>query len=203
MAYTLYFSPGACSLSPHISLREAAQSFTTERVDLKTKQLASGGDYFAINPNGYVPALRLPDGEILTEAAVMVQYIADHAPEAGLAPPLGTMARYRMMELLNFISSELHKGMSPFYSSAAGDDFKRSLAERIAKRWAHVAQLLNGRDFVVGDHYTIADGYLFYTMRAWQKVAKRELPAALAPYYARLAARPTVVAALAAEGITA
>jgi glutathione S-transferase len=209
MPYTLYYSPGACSISPHIALREAAQQFTIERVDLKTKQLAAGGDYLAINPNGYVPALRLPNGQILCEAAVMMQYIADHAPDAQLAPLFGAptdgggMPRYRMMELLNFIATELHKGMSPFYSPVATDDFKAALAQRFAKRWARIGELLGAREFLFGEHFTIADGYAFYTMRAWQKAAKRELPAELVPYYRRLVARPSVAAALEAEGITA
>src|SRR5258706_11235039 len=153
MSYVLYSPPGGCSISPDIALLESKQDFTLDKVDIRAKQTQAGSDYFAVNPNGYVPALRLPDGEILTEAAVMVQYIADHAPEAALAPPIGTMARYRMMELLNFIATELHKGMGPFYNPAANDELKAALAPRFAKRWAHVAQLLDGRDFVFGDHY--------------------------------------------------
>jgi glutathione S-transferase len=203
MAYVLYFAPGACSLSPHVALREAGAAFELERVDLRTKRLASGGDYLAINPNGYVPALRLPDGNVLTEAAVMVQYIADQHATAELAPPAGTFARYRLMEWLNFIATELHKAMGPLYHPLAHDPYKDAVKQRFAKRWAHVATSLGDQPYLLGDRFTIADGYLVYAMRSWQKLAKQELPAELVAYYQRLAARPAVAAALEAEGITA
>jgi glutathione S-transferase len=203
--YLLYYSPGACSLSPHIALLETDQSFTLERVDLRTKQTASGEDYLAINPNGYVPTLRLPDGNLLTEGAVTVQYIADQRPASQLAPPAGTFARYRMLEWLSFIGTELHKGMAPFYNALASDDYKTQLAGRFAKRWAHVEKLLDGKPFLFGDHFTIIDGYMFYVLRAWQRSAKRELAEwpGLVAYYQALAIRPTIAAALAAEGIAA
>jgi len=201
--YTLYYSPGACSISPHIALLESDQELALERVDLRSKQLASGGDYLAINPNGYVPALRLPDGSVLTEAAVMVQYIADQRPDAQLAPPPGTFARYRLQEWLNFIATELHKAMGPLYSPLANDEYKEFVKQRFAKRWAHVAAAVAASPFAFGDRFTIVDGYLFYVLRSWQKLAKLELPAALVPYYTKLAARPQIAAALAAEGIAA
>jgi len=203
--YVLYFSPGACSISPHIVLRETQQSFELEKVDLRTKTTASGADYLTINPNGYVPALRLPDGNVLTEAAVMVQYIADQRPETELAPPAGTFARYRMMEWLNFIATELHKAMGPLYHVLANDDYKDQVKQRFAKRWAHVVTALGGRPFMFGERFTIVDGYLFYTLRSWQKLAKQELAPwpELVTYYRQLAARPTIAAAMAAEGVTA
>ena len=133
---TLYYTPGACSLSPHIALREADLVFQLSRIDLKTKKLADGGDWLAINPKGYVPALRLPDGQVLTEGAIIVQYIADLQPDARLIPPAGTLERYRMQETLHFIATELHKGMSPLYSSIANEEFKANVRERICKRSA-------------------------------------------------------------------
>jgi glutathione S-transferase len=201
--YTLYYTPGACSISPHIALRESGLEFTLDKVDLRQKKTQDGGDFFAINASGYVPALRLPGGEILTEGAVMVQFIADHAPESQLAPPLGTMARYRVMEWLNFIATELHKAMSPFYNPHATAEFKQSLGERMALRWARLADAVQGRPWVMGDGYTVADGYAAYVLRAWQRSAKQDLARfpELVAYYQRLCARPSIAAALAAEGL--
>ena len=205
MTYTLYYAPGACSLSPSIALREAGLPFDLVRVDLRAKKTASGDDYLAIMPKGYVPALRLPDGQLLTEGAVMVQYIADQKPEAQLAPPAGTMARYRLMEWLNFIATELHKGMSPLYNPTANEEFKKSLKERLAGRWSVLASALRTTPYLMGDHFTVADGYACYVLRAWQRFLKEDLARwpELADYYARLVARPTVAAALAAEGLEA
>jgi len=202
--YTLYYAPSACSLSPHIALREAGLAFSLERVDLRAKKLANGGDWLAINPKGYVPALALPDGQILTEGAVMVQYIADQAPKSGLAPPAGTMERVRLQEWLHFIATELHKGMSPLYNPLAGDDYKKQLkGERLAARWDTLASAVRGKPFVVGERFTVVDGYAFYVLRAWQHSVKADLVKwpELAEYYARLATRPSIAAALEAEGI--
>ena len=201
--YTLYYTPGACSISPHIALREAGADFTLDKVDLRQHKTHDGGDFFAINPSGYVPALRLPDGEILTEGAVMVQYIADQAPESHLAPPAGTMARYRVMEWLNFIATELHKGQGPLLNVLAGPELKAQAAHKVGKRFHHVVEALGDREWLFGDHFTILDGYLFFNLRLWQKNAKQALEPGLVPYYRRLAERPSVVAALAAEGISA
>ena len=201
--YILYYSPGACSISPHIALREAALPFTLEKVDLRAKKLADGGDYFAVNPSGYVPALRLPNGEVLTENAVMAQYIADQRPDAQLAPAAGTMPRYRLMEWLNFIATELHKGTSPLFNPALGDEYRGQVIQRLGKRWEHVQQGLEGKPFLTGERFTIADGYMFYVMRVWQRALKQELVQDLAAYYSRLAARASIAAALEAEGITA
>jgi len=206
MTYTLYYAPGACSLSPSIAMREAGIAFDLVRVDLRAKKLANGDDYLAVNPKGYVPALRLPDdagGQILTEGAVMVQYIADQKPEAQLAPPAGTMARYRLMEWLNFIATELHKGASPLYNPAANDDFKKSLKDRLALRWGVLAAAVRTTPYIMGERFTIADGYACYVLRSWQKSLKEDLAhwPELVDYYARLVARPSVAAALAAEGL--
>jgi glutathione S-transferase len=203
MTYTLYFAPGACSLSPSIALREAGLPLELVRVDIRAKKTATGDDYLAINPKGYVPGLRLPDGQLLTEGAVMVQYIADQKPEAQLAPPAGTMARYRLMEWLNFIATELHKGMGPLYNPAANDEFKKALKERLALRWGVLASAVRTTQFLTGDRFTIADGYATYVLRAWQRMVKEDLTRwpELAAYYQRLVARPTVAAALAAEGL--
>lgn len=203
MSYVLYFAPGACSLAVNIVLREAGLPFELARVDLRQKKLANGDDFLAINPNGYVPALRLPDGNVLTEAAVMLQYLADQKPEAKLAPPVGTMERYRFQELMNFIATELHKGSNPLYSPIANEEYKAQLKERLASRWQHLASRLHD-GFLTG-HFTVADSYAFYVLRAWQRAHHQDLARwpALAEYYARLAARPTIAAALASEGLEA
>jgi glutathione S-transferase len=200
--YTLYYSPGACSISPHIALREAGLPFKLERVDLRAKKFGDA-DFTAVNPKGYVPALQRPDGQLLTEGAVIVQYIADHKPEENLAPAAGTIERYRLQEWLNFIATELHKGASPLYSSIANAEYKAQLKERLAGRWAVLANALASKPYLMGDHFTIADGYAFYVLRAWQHAIKETLSSwpVLVEYYARLVARPSIAAALQAEGI--
>jgi glutathione S-transferase len=200
--YTLYYTPGACSINPHIVLREAELPFELVKVDLRAKKLPDGGDYLAVNPKGYVPALRLPDGHVLTENAVMVQYLADQAPEKKLAPPSGTFERLRLSEALVFLATELHKGMSPFYNPTATPEFKASLTERLDLRWAYLAQCVGDKPYVFGD-FTVVDSYAFYLMRAWQRVHQKPLAKSLEPYYARLAQRPSVQKALEAEGLAA
>jgi glutathione S-transferase len=205
VSYTLYWSPHTCSLSPHIVLREAELPFELVRVDLKNKKLVPDGDWLAINPKGYVPALRLPDGQVLTEGAVMVQYLADVAPGKKLAPPNGTMERVRLQEWLHFIATELHKGMSPLYNPLAGDDFKKALKEqRLVGRWTTLAEGIGDKPYLTGD-FTIADAYAFYVLRAWRYAQKESLERwpTLVAYYDRLAARPAVAAALEAEGAKA
>jgi glutathione S-transferase len=199
MTHVLYYTPSVCSLSPHIALLEAELPFELARVDLGKKKLATGEDYLSINPKGYVPALRLPDGALLTEGAVMIQYIADQAPEKNLAPPAGTRERYRLQEWLNFIATELHKGSSPLYNTLANEELKT----RLAARYDYLASQL--RDGYLMGRFTVADGYAFWVMRAWQHSHKQTLDRwpALVEYYARLAARPTVQTALAAEGLQA
>lgn len=200
--HTLYFTPGACSINPHIVLRELGIPFELVKVDLRAKKNADGSDYLAVNPKGYVPALRLPDGNVLTENAVMVQYLADLAPEKKLAPAQGSLERLRLAEALVFLATELHKGMSPLYNPAASAEFRASLIERLGLRWSYLASCVGDKPYLFGD-FTVADSYAFYVMRAWQRVHKQTLPAGLEAYYARLAERPTVKQALEVEGLTA
>lgn len=202
-SYTLYYTPGACSLSPHIALREAGLPFQLAKVDLRNKKV-DGADWMKVNPKGYVPALVLPDGQVLTEGAIMVQYIADQVPEKGLAPRWGTMERVRLNELLHFIATELHKGTSPLYNVLAGDDYKKQLKDtRIAARWTTLAETLGDKPYLTGDHFTVADGYAFYVARSWIHAIKETLDRwpTLVAYYQRVAARPAVAAALEAEGL--
>jgi glutathione S-transferase len=196
---TLFYTPGACSLSPNIALREAGIPFDMVRVDLRAKKLASGEDYLAICSKGYIPALRLDNGELLTEGAAMLQYIADLAPEKKLAPPAGSFERVRFQELLNYIATELHKGTSPFYSPFANEEFKTALRGRIKQRFAVAEEMLGGREFLFGDAFTVADGYLLYVLRGWQRLAGEPLSEGFVKYMERIAARPAVAAAIASE----
>lgn len=198
--HVLFYYPGACSLAPHVALREAGLSFELERVDLRGKHVVSGGDYRTVNPKGYVPALRLPDGEVLTECQVILQYIADQAPAARLVPDATGMARYRFAELLNFIATELHKGLSPLYSPVANPEYKDSLKLRLASRWAVLASMVRG-PYLLGEQFTIADAYATYSLHSWRHTIKESLAPwpALVAYQAQLAARPSVAAAVAAE----
>jgi glutathione S-transferase len=204
-SFRLYYAPGACSLSPHISLREAKLPFELVKVDLRAKTAANGDDWLATNPKGYVPALRAPNGDMVTEGAILVQYIADQVPAMKLAPPAGSMPRVRLAETLHFIATELHKGSSPLYSPVANEDFKAALRERLGLRFAVLAGMVHGHDWLMGDQFTVADPYAFWCMRQWKHVFKQDLGKwpDLAAYYDRIAARPAVVAALAAEGLTA
>ena len=198
----LYFSPGACSLSPHIALREAGMKFDLEKVDLKAKKTESGEDYTAVNPKGYVPALKLDDGGVLTEAGVIVQYVADKKPEAKLAPASGTPERYRLQEWLNFISTEVHKGTSPLFNPATPDAYKQMATEKLGQRYDYIAKKLAKSPYLMGEAFTIADGYMF-TILNWANFVNIDLGKwpALQAYQARVAARPAVQAALKAEGL--
>jgi glutathione S-transferase len=198
----LYFSPGACSLSPHIVLHESGLPFTTERVDLKTHKTESGADFYQVNPSGYVPALVLDSGDTLTEGPAIVQWIADQVPDKKLAPANGTMQRVRLQEWLNFISTELHKSHSPLFNPAAPDEWKTFMRELLARRFATVAQKLEGRDYLLGSDFSVADAYLFVVLSwgKWVKVDTTPWPVLVA-YQARIAARPGVQAALKAEGL--
>jgi glutathione S-transferase len=196
----LYFASAACSLSPHIALREAGLPFDLERVDLRAKVTASGEDFRAVNPKGYVPALRLDDGQILTEGAVIVQWIADQKPESGLIPRAGTFERYRAQEWLHFIATELHKGLAPLYNKALPPEIKAATVEKLANRFSFITQALADRPFLMGSAFGVADGYAFYTLRSWQRAVGPELPSpVLQAYFERIAARPAVRAALEAE----
>ena len=199
----LYYSPGACSLSPHIALREIGMAFELEKVDLRAKKTASGADYLTINPKGYVPALALDDGNVLTEGVAIIQYLADLEPELHLAPPCGTFERVRFWEWLNFIATELHKAVSPLYRPQATEELKQFIHERVAQRLAFMGKHLEKNAFLMGDRFTVADGYAYYTLRTWTGFLKSELPtASLVAYFARLGERPSVKASLAAEGFS-
>jgi glutathione S-transferase len=196
----LYFAPNACSLSPHIALRESGLPFDLERVDLRTKRTASGEDFLAVNPKGYVPALKLDDGQVLTEGAVIVQWIADRRPESQLIPPFGTMARYRLLEWLHFIATELHKGFAPLYNASMPEEIKAATREKLASRFAVLAAAIETQPYLTGPTFTVADGYAFYTLRSWKRVVNPELPSpALTRYFELVMARPAVRAALEAE----
>jgi len=196
----LYYAPGACSLSPHIALCESGLKFDTVKVDLRAKKTADGEDFSTVNPKGYVPALRLDDGQVLTEGPAIVQYVADQKPDSGLAPKTGSVERYRLQEWLNFISTELHKQFSPLFNPALPDAGKDIFKGNIAKRLEWVNGQLQGKQYLTGDKFTVADGYLFVILR-WAKGMKMELPAAVNAFFDRVAARPKVAEALKAEGL--
>lgn len=198
----LFYTPGACSISPHIALCEAGIAHQIDKVDLKAKKTEGGADYLAINPKGYIPALQLDNGEVLVEGVAIVQYIADQKPESGLAPKAGTMERYRLMEWLTFISSELHKGFSPLFNPAIPDEVKKIFRDRLALRWAYVDKQLAGKDYVMGKTFTVADGYL-YNMTRWAKRVEMDLSTLpnVTAFIARVEARPKVIEALKAEGL--
>jgi glutathione S-transferase len=196
----LYFSPGACSLAAHITLAEAGLSYSTKRVDLKTHTLADGTDYYTINPKGYVPVLELDDGSRLSEAAVIVQYIADRKPGT-LAPVFGSMERYRLMEWLNFVATEVHKNFSPLWHSIP-DATRETLHSKIASRLDFVSKTLSIQPYLMGEHFTVADAYLF-TIVNWAPMLKFDLAPwpVVQQFHARVAARPAVRAAMAEEGL--
>ena len=198
----LYFSPGACSLASHIALLEGGLSFAAERVDLRAGKTASDADYNAINPKGYVPALTLDDGQLLTENVALLQYIADQAPEARLAPANGTMERFRLVEWLAFISTEVHKTFSPLFNPAQPDAAKDIARQNLARRFAFLDAALANRSFLTGNQFTVADSYLF-TVLNWTVPCKLDLTPwpNLQAFHARVAARPAVRAAMVAEGL--
>jgi glutathione S-transferase len=199
----LYLYPGACSLAPHIVLREAGFSFDLEQVDLGTKLTAGGEDFSKINPKGYVPALRLDDGEVLTEVAVILQYLADHKPESGLEPGAGTMERYRVMEWLNFIATEVHKQFGPLFNPKINAEWKERQLSGLGRRFDYLAQHLSGKQYLMGDKFTVADAYLF-TVLNWAGFLHVDIAKwpQLTDYLARVAARPAVKAAMEAEGLS-
>lgn len=197
----LYYSPGACSLAPHIMLREAGLSFQPVLASTKTKKLQDGTDYLTINPKGQVPLLELDDGTRLSEGPVIGQYIADQVPAKKLIPPTGTMERYRVLEWLNFITSELHKGFSPLFNPAIPEEAKAVFRARLADRFKWIDSQLAGKAYLTGDAFTPADAYLF-TVSRWAKPVGVELSGAnLAAFVERVGARPAVQEALKAEGL--
>jgi glutathione S-transferase len=198
----LYFSPGACSLSPHIVLLEAGLPFEGRRVSTKTHTLADGGDYYAISPNGYVPLLELDNGERLTEGPAIVQYIADQVPDKQLVPPAGSFERYRAMQWLNFISTELHKTYSPLFTPGMPEEAQAMFRDKLVKRYAYVDEQLAGKQFVLGDRFSVADAYLF-VVTTWAPHVKVDLGrfTNLANFMERVAQRPAVQKAMSDEGL--
>lgn len=198
----LYFAPAACSLSPHIVLHEAglADRVAIEKVDLKAKRTATGADYLAINPKGYVPALVLDDGTLLTEGPAIVQYLADLVPDRGLAPPNGTVARYQLQSLLNFISTELHKTWSPLWDKSLPAEARAAAEARIDRRFGDLKPLLEAQPYLMGERFTVADAYLFVIANwaQWTGVDLAQWPW-IAAHRGRVAERPAVKAAIAAE----
>ena len=198
----LYYSPGACSLSPHIALCEAGTRFELVKAALQTHTLADGSDYYQVTAKGQVPLLELDDGTRLSEGPVILQYIADHAPGCGLAPDPGTLARYRVQEWLNFITSELHKGFSPLFNPKMPQEAKEIFAARLKDKFGYVDRQLEGNDYLMGAQFSIADCYLF-TISNWAAGLGLDLSGFrnVEAYRERMLARPAVQAAMRAEGL--
>jgi len=198
----LYYTPGACSLASHISLREAGIDFEGVQVDLRSKKTADGKDFTTINSKGYVPALQLDDGELLTENIAILQYIGDQKPDRKLAPPAGSRERYRLVKWLAFISTELHKGFSPFFNPATPDAYKGIARDRLVLRLDWLEKQLGSKQYLMGDQFTVADAYLF-TILSWSGAAGLDLArwSGLKQYFDRVAARPAVEQARQAEGL--
>jgi glutathione S-transferase len=198
----LYYSPGACSLSPHIVSREAGVEIELEKIDNRAKKTASGADFWQVNPKGQVPTLQLDDGDILTEGPAIVQYIADRAPDSKLMPPAGSTERYHVLEWLNFVTSELHKSFTPLFKPNTPDAYKAISKENLAGRFNYVDQRLAGRDYLMGSQFTVADAYLFTVLR-WSTIQHIDLSRwpNITAFMGRVAARPKVKEALEAEGL--
>jgi glutathione S-transferase len=198
----LYISPGACSLASHITAREAGLSIELKRADTKTKKLEDGSDYFAINSKGAVPALKLDNGQVLTEGVAIMQYLADQKPDSGLAPKNGTLERYRVQEWLNFITSEVHKSLSPLWNPANDKAVKDFALTNLKKKFDWLNTQLAGKKYLTGDTFTVADAYLF-TVVNWSNFLAIDLTPwpALQQFQARVAARPKVQEAMVAEGL--
>ncbi|MBX3632456.1 MAG: glutathione transferase GstA [Acidovorax sp. SCN 68-22] len=198
----LYYSPGACSLSPHIALHESGLAHTSVLASTKSHKLQDGTDYYGINPLGYVPLLELDDGTRLREGPAIVQYIADQAPDKHLAPANGTLARYQLQSWLNFISTEVHKGFSPLFNPATPEEYKTMARAKLRERLQWVDGELAGKQYLMGEQFTVADGYLF-TVTNWAPHVQVDLAGLsnLAAYRERVAARPAVQAAMKAEGL--
>jgi glutathione S-transferase len=198
----LFYAPAACSLSPHIALREAGARFTLEKVDLQTKMTETNADFIGVNPRGYVPALQLESGQVMTEGTAIVQYIADLFPNFQLAPPAGTPGHYKLLEWLGFISSELQRNLGTLFNPALTPELRESVLTLLAKRLNWLATQLEGKTYLVGDRFTVADGYLF-TILNWSNFVGFELSPwkTIQEYMARIGSRPSVVAALKEEGL--
>ena len=198
----LYYYPGACSMAPHIVLHEAGYTFDLEKVDLANKRTASGEDYSKVNPKGYVPAIRLDDGEVLTEVAVILQYLADQKPQSGLAPKAGTMERYRLIEWLNFVATEIHKTLGALFNPNITPEWKENQITLFGKRCDVLTRNLGGKQYLMGDKFSLADAYLF-TILNWSNFLNVDMSKwpELKDYMARVAARPAVKEAMKAEGL--
>src|SRR3954466_7686171 len=198
----LYYSPGACSLSPHIVSREAGIPVELKKVNLKDKVVEGGGDYRKVNSKGYVPALELDNGQVLTEGPAIVQYLADQKPESKLAPQAGSIERYKLQEWLNFITAEIHKGFSPLFRPNTPEEYKTISKENLAKRFDWLDKQLAGKDYLTGKTFTVADAYLF-VVAGWTKPTGIDLSRwpNLAAFHARVGARPKVKEAMVAEGL--
>ncbi len=200
----LYYTPGACSLAVHIALREAGLEFDLEKVDLASKKTETGADFVAINSKGYVPALQMDSGEVLTEDQVILQYVADLNPTTCLAPPAGSLARYRLMEWLAFIATEVHKGFSPLWNPASPEVTRQQAIAQLGRRLDFLSVTLAKQPWLLGDSYSVTDAYLF-TVLGWADYHKLDLAPwpALVDFRGRVAARPAVQQALKAEGLIA
>jgi glutathione S-transferase len=198
----LYYAPGACSLSPHIVARELGIPVELKKVNTKDKTVEDGGDYRKVNARGYVPALELDDGQVLTEGPAIVQYLADRKPEAGLAPKNGTFERYRLQEWLNFLTSEIHKQFSPLFRPNTPEEYKTILKENLAARFDWLDRELAGRDYLMGKQFSVADAYAFVLL-GWTRPLKIDLARwpNLVAFQQRVGARPRVQEALQAEGL--
>jgi glutathione S-transferase len=198
----LYYFRGACALSPHIALLEAGLPFTLVKIDSKTKKTESGADFLAVNSKGAVPTLQLDDGRVLTEGPAIVQYIADQKPESGLAPRAGSFERYQLMEILNYITSEVHKSFSPLFNPESSADTKAAFVANLGKKFDWLSGFLGKKPYLMGDTFTVADGYLF-TVLNWTSHVKIDLGKwpVLAEYRSRIAQRPKVQEAMREEGL--
>lgn len=198
----LYYATGTCALSPHIVLLESGLQFDTEKVSLSGKKTASGGNYLDINPKGYVPALQLDDGDVLTEGPAIVQYVADKVPDKQLVPPGGTMARYHTIEWLNFISTEIHKTFGALFRPNTPEATKQAALDTLSARFDYVEKQLQERDYLAGNQFSVPDAYLF-TVLGWAKPLNIDLGRwpGIQAYQQRVAARPAVRAAMVAEGL--
>jgi glutathione S-transferase len=198
----LYYMSGACSLSPHIVANEAGIPMTFDRLDRTTRRTESGKDFNTLNPKGYVPALELDDGTLLTEGPAIVQYLADLRPESGLAPPNGTVARYQLQSMLTYIGTELHKTFSPLFNPATVPETRAERAAYLQKRYAWIDKALDGHEFLLGDHFTVADAYLF-AVTGWADRVKVDLSSYrnLAAFMQRVAQRPAVIKSMQEEGL--
>jgi len=198
----LYYSPGACSMAPHIVAREAGHKIELEKVDIPAKKTAGGEDFWTINPKGYVPALKMDNGQVLTEVGVIIQYLADQKPESGLTAKMGTMERYRQMEAVNFAATEIHKQLSVLFNPKITPEMKDVQLGTIERRFNALEKLLAGKQYIMGDKFTVADAYLF-TVLNWTKGLKIDLGKwpNIKNFVARVAARPAVQETMKAEGL--